>query len=107
MAPDDPEDESAPEGDDRSLVEPLALITAQTLARSILASGTHVFSTHVITRLQERGMTQLDVINTLRAGRCVLVNFENSSYRYQFETGRGYHAVVTFRSKAEMVTAWK
>lgn len=107
MAPNESEDDSD-DGDD-PLVEPLQLITAQTLARSILRDGSYVFTTHALERLEEHGMSQVDVVNTLRAGRCVLFNFEKGTYRYQFETVRGYHAVVAFRSTTEMVvvTAWK
>lgn len=109
MRPDEPEDDSADDPGDDALVEPFSFISAQTLARSILKDGNYVFTSHALERLAEHGMSQLDVINTLRAGRCVLFNFEKGTYPYQFETARGYHAVVAFRSTTELVvvTAWK
>jgi hypothetical protein len=95
--------------DDLPLVEPLSLITARTLVRSILSDGTYTFGAHAIERLAERDMTQSDVLNILRAGNCLDHAFEKGTYRYRFETPRGYCAVIAFRSATELVviTAWK
>lgn len=94
---------------DEPLDEPLSYVAARALARRILQSGCYVFTKHAEERLAKREISQLDVINTIRAGECVHHTFESGTYRYQFETLRGYHAVVAFRSATEMVvvSAWK
>lgn len=95
--------------EDDLLVEPLSLAAARTLARTILREGRYAFRSHAAERLVERELSQNDVISTLRAGTCVEYVFEQGTYRYRFETQRGYCAIVVFRSVTEMVviTAWK
>jgi hypothetical protein len=88
--------------------EPLDNAKAKKLVREILTTGTLSFSRHAYVEMAKDGMLEIDVKNTLRAGQCVVSEFENSSWRYRFETSR-FAVVVAFRAEdhAIVVTAWK
>ena len=89
--------------------EPLSPDAATALIRSILQGGQVAFSRHAIEELLKDGLTTVDCVNVMRAGRVKMpADLTNQTWRYRVETPR-ITVVVAFRSEEELVvvTAWR
>jgi len=91
--------------------EPLSAVRARQLARKSLEEGSTRFSRHARDRMDEHGMSELDVTNTIRGGHVREergMTFENGSWRYTIETMR-MAVVVAFASEKALVivTVWR
>ena len=65
----------------------LSLRQAKKMILEIIESGEVTYSKpHALERMRERGITMVDCINILRAGRMSEPVFENGSWRYRIET---------------------
>ena len=81
----------------------LSLRQARKLILDIIENGEVTYSRpHALGRMRERGITMVDCINILRAGRMSEPVFENGSWRYRIETN-AMAAVVTFLSENELL----
>lgn len=82
---------------------PLSLKQAKKLILEIIENGEVIYSRpHALERMRERGITMVDCINILRAGRMSEPVFENGSWRYRIETN-AMAAVITFLSTTELL----
>ena len=91
--------------------QPLSAVDARQLARRILEEGALRLSRHAQDRMEEYGMSELDVTNTIRGGHVKAgrgITFENGSWRYTIETQR-MAVVVAFRGEdaLSVVTCWR
>lgn len=89
--------------------EPLTPAQARKTLSGILISDEVRFSGHCLARMAERNLTEQDVLNILRGGRCFEpAEMENGTWRYRFHTNT-MGAAVAFRSEsiAVVVTAWR
>ena len=89
--------------------EPLAPQNAKRIIRDILENGILIFSSpHALDEMKKDNLTELDIVNVLRAGRVDEPEFEKGQFRYRFYSQKVV-AIVSFRSlaKAIVVTAWK
>lgn len=82
--------------------EPPESFQAKKLIRTILESGTYVFSDHALKEMTKDDLQRTDAINVLRGGFVEPAEWERGSWRYRVRTNKIY-VVVTFRSKSELV----
>jgi hypothetical protein len=92
------------------LSEPLNPIIARNLARYILEWGVAGFSRHSFEEMDDETppLTQVDVVNVIRAGTYRAPEFVNGSWRYRIETQK-IAVVIAFRGVQELrvVTTWR
>jgi hypothetical protein len=82
---------------------PLPLRQAKKLILEIIEKGTVIYSKpHALERMRERGITMVDCINILRAGKMSEPEFENGSWRYRIETNT-MAAVIRLLSETELL----
>lgn len=89
--------------------EPLSPQESKKLIREILENGTLVFSDpHALEEMKKDNLTELDIVNVLRAGQVDHPELEHGDYRYKFYTQK-IVVIVSFRAKdnAVVITAWK
>jgi hypothetical protein len=88
--------------------EPLRPHEAKPLARQILEDGIFTVSPHARDECQKDRLTDVDLVNVIRAGVYEEAEFENSSWRYRIRTARML-VVIRFESETELevVTAWR
>ena len=81
---------------------------ARRILRAVIADGVLHFSGHARREMAKDGMTDQDIVNTLRAGLPEPSEFENGSWRHRVKTNR-FCVVVTLLSEREavVVTAWR
>jgi len=93
--------------------EPLTRNNAQRAIRECIKRGSVLFSKHARDEMDNRDLTEPDIVNTLRCGRindeAELVNFH---WRYRIETER-IAVIVTFEpdegeiDELIVITAWR
>jgi len=91
------------------VTEPLSPDAATALIHSILIGGQVAFSRHATEELLKDGLTTVDAVNVMRAGRVKIpADLVKQTWRYRVETPR-IAVVVAFRSEDELVvvTAWR
>lgn len=88
--------------------EPLPALEVRRLARSIVTSGTVIYSSHALAEMAKDRLTKADVEGVLRGGSAGDGEWEHGSWRYQMWT-RGIVIVIAFRSETALVivTAWR
>ena len=86
------------------LPEPMNSIQARNLGRWILKFGNVVFTDHVYLRMDSASppLTEVDVINVIRAGAYKPPEIQNGSWRYRIETQKMFVAIA-FNSSRELV----
>ena len=90
------------------LQEPLEPSVSRQAIRAILDDGYIEFSGHALEEMEQDGLSEVDIINTLRGGWPSPAEYERGSWRYRIST-KSIVAVVAFRSEswAVIVTAWR
>jgi Domain of unknown function (DUF4258) len=90
------------------LKEPLGNADVDKLLRAILPNGTVGFTEHVREQMANRGLSDRDVVNVLRGGRCDGCDLEDGTWRYRVRTQQ-IVVVIAFRSEMQLsvVTAWR
>lgn len=87
-----------------TLIQPLKAVDAKKRIRLILAEGEVVFRNPYFSgRMQQRGITRQDVMNTLRAGVVGEAEAENREWRHQVRTAR-FTVVVCFPEEMVLAT---
>jgi hypothetical protein len=88
--------------------EPLDAAAAKTLARTILDSGSVVWSSHALAEMAKDGLSTPDGLNTIRAGAYQPAELVGRQWRYRIQTQR-MTFVIAFTSETELrvVTAWR
>lgn len=88
--------------------EPFEEPYARRLARNILTGGRVAFTQHAMTEMRKDRLSEVDVVNALRAGRARFPEHVRGTWRYRFLTTR-IAVVIAFRSTEELaiVTAWR
>lgn len=90
------------------LNEPLKSDQARLHIRMILKCGITRFTRHANLEMVKDGLSQVDVVNVLRAGLVENSEFINGSWRYRVRTNKIY-VVVCFRNETTLIviTAWR
>jgi hypothetical protein len=90
------------------LQQPLLPDAASAVIRKVLRSGTVYFSEHGLEEMDDDGILQPDVVQTLVRGRVSEAYFRDGSWRHRVARG-GVEVVVAIESDERLVvvTAWK
>lgn len=70
---------------------------ARRILRAVIADGVLHFSGHARREMAKDGMTDQDIVNTLRAGQPEPSEFENGSWRHRVKTNRFCVVVMASR----------
>ena len=90
------------------LQQPLLPEAARAAIQKVLKGGTVYFSEHGLEEMDDDGILQPDVIQTLLRGRVSEAYFRDGSWRHRVARG-GIEVVVALESDERLVvvTAWK
>ena len=88
--------------------EPLVEAAARKLVRDILLKGRVTFTGHAREEMEKDDLSEVDVVNVLRAGLVRFPELVKGTWRYRAFTRR-MAVIFAFRSREELtiVTAWR
>lgn len=90
------------------MLEPLGNAEVDKRVRTILQNGTVGFTEHARKQMAGRILSDRDIVNVLRGGRCDGCDFEDGTWRYRVRTQQ-IVVVIAFRNETQLtiVTAWR